>query len=159
MRRLLYLWVLLLAGGCGLAAPSVTRTPDPAFLAPDFQLTTLEGETLRLSDLRGQWVILNFWATWCEPCVRELPDLIALAQETETRLLAINMREDEATVRAFLAKHQLELTVLMSPDDATLAAYQVLSLPQTVLIHPIGEIHWRQFGLVNPQILAAQLEG
>ena len=152
-----YTAVLLLALGlaaCAPAAPPPANTPEVTeapFFAPDFALATLDGETVRLSDLRGGWVALNFWATWCNPCVQEMPALAQVAETYQDRLtlLAINVREPAVTVADFLALHDLALTVLITPDDATLAGYQVLGLPQTVVVAPDGDIVWRQFGPID----------
>lgn len=132
-------------------APTPEPTDEAAFTAPDFALSTLDGATVRLSDLRGQWVIVNFWATWCGPCVAEMPALVQIAEAHRDRLLllAVNMREPVETVTAFLDEQGLSLTVLVAPDDAVLTNYQVLGLPQTVVVAPDGDIVWRQFGPVE----------
>ncbi|MDX1992531.1 MAG: TlpA disulfide reductase family protein [bacterium] len=143
--------LLILGAACtGRASldSSTQATSAPAYLAPDFTLPSLDGEAVTLSDLRGRWVLVNFWATWCIPCVEEMPALQQLARNyTDTlRVLAINQRESRAEIETFLAQHQLDLTILINPDDATLGAYQVMGLPQTVLITPQGEIDYRHFG-------------
>lgn len=148
-----WLLIVLLCVGCsaaGIPAESVTPT-EPPFYAPDFTLTTLDGDTITLSDLRGKWVLINFWATYCVPCVEEMPALQQLAERytDELVLLAINQREDETLVRTFLQTHDLQLTVLLNPDDATLINYQVIGLPQTLLITPSGEVDYRQFGPID----------
>ncbi|SDI57027.1 peroxiredoxin family protein [Natribacillus halophilus] len=64
-------------------------------IAPDFELKTLDGETMRLSDYRGERVMLNFWATWCPPCRAEMPDMQKLYDEEDVVILAVNMTETE----------------------------------------------------------------
>lgn len=149
MMRLILLVVLLLAA-CAPAStasePPVSAADEP-FYAPDFTLNTINGGELTLSDMRGRWVILNFWATWCVPCVEEMPTLQAIASERrDLALFGINMRETEEEVRDFLQMHRLNFPILINPDDDTLGNYQVIGLPQTVVIAPDGQLVWRQFG-------------
>ncbi len=157
MRRLVIL-LLVVGAAC---APAQTPTPtSDAALAPDFTATALTGETYVLSGLRGRWVILNFWATWCVPCAAEMPALQQIADAYADRLvlLGINLREDAATVAPFVAEHGLRFPILISPDDATLLNYQVVGLPQTLLISPNGEIVYRQFGPVELDAFSRELD-
>jgi thiol-disulfide isomerase/thioredoxin len=105
-----------------------------------------------LSALRGRWVLVNFWATWCLPCREEMPLLAAAAQEHADTLtvLAVNMREQPEEVAAFLAELGVSLPVLLDPDDATLLAYQVRGLPVSYLVAPDGAIARRILGPVQP---------
>lgn len=141
-------------------ATEVTEATEAPFYAPDFTLQAMDGETITLSDLRGKWVVVNFWATYCVPCVTEMPVLeqIAAAHPEALVVLAINLREERETVQAFLAEHDLALTVLLQPDDATLINYQVIGLPQTLLITPAGEIDYRQFGPVDLATFGTYIE-
>jgi peroxiredoxin len=131
--------------------------------APDFALTTLEGETLRLSEQGGRWVLLNFWATWCEPCKTEMPLLQTLADDYEDWLVVwgINQRESAIEVSVFSDEYGVRFPLLLDPDDATLMNYGVMGLPLTFVINPQGEIVARQFGAIDAAFtaqLAAWLE-
>lgn len=121
------------------------------FCAWDFSLEGVDGETYTLSELRGDWVIINFWATWCVPCVQEMPELQAIAEEYADRLtiLGINQREASEVVEAFAADLGITFPLLLNPDDQTLVNYQVLSLPQTIIVNPEGEVVWRAFGPID----------
>lgn len=155
--------------GCVAANTSAiepTRATPPLptediYYAPDFTLTALDGTVYQLSALRGQWVILNFWATWCVPCVSEMPALQTLADTYSDQLilLAINQREPQTIVSQFVADHHLRFPVLMNPNDQVLLDYQVISLPQTLVVNPTGELVYRSFGAVDlmtfPQELVA----
>ncbi|GAB4527617.1 MAG: hypothetical protein OHK0046_45590 [Anaerolineae bacterium] len=163
---ILLLIVNLLLVGCAenAATPEMQRATQPTpteepFYAPDFTLTSLEGEPVTLSDLRGRWVLVNFWATYCVPCRDEMPVFEALTQAfpDELEVLAINQRETEAEVAAFQAEYRLTFPLLLNPDDATLLNYQVIGLPQTLIVDPNGEIVWRQFGPVALDTFEAQL--
>jgi thiol-disulfide isomerase/thioredoxin len=103
--------------------------------------------------------VLNFWATWCAPCVEEMPALQALADEMAAQavVLGINLREDANTIRAFAAEHRVRFPLLLNPDDATVLAYTVVGLPQTVLIDPSGVVTARAFGPVNTAELIATI--
>ena len=133
-----------------VAAKRPTPTEEP-FYATDFTMAMLNGGEITLSDLQGRWVLLNFWATWCIPCRVEMPALQDIASEYRSDLvvLGVNQRENPPTVQAFIDEIGTTFPILLNPDDATLAAYQVMSLPQTFLINPQGEILWRQFGPIE----------
>lgn len=167
MRRLSGLCGLLVLIGAACAPAAVVPTPataptpaitaasdatvDAAALAPDFTAAALDGTPYTLSALRGRWVLLNFWATWCAPCTAELPALqqIADTYADAVVVLGVNLRESAATVAPFVAAHKLRFPILIDPDDATLVSYQVIGLPQTLLIAPDGAIVYRQFGPVE----------
>jgi thiol-disulfide isomerase/thioredoxin len=155
------------ASGCQVPAPltapeasnpaaQVTGTSAPAELAPDFSLTTLDGDTVALTDLRGRWVLINFWATWCVPCRDEMPYLneLAAAHADKLTVLAVNMRESPEAVAPFVAELAIDLPILLQPDDATLLAYNVRGLPLSILVAPDGTIVRRIAGVVQPGDLA-----
>jgi thiol-disulfide isomerase/thioredoxin len=135
--------------------PAVTTTPE---MSRDFTLTTLDGDTLTLSDLRGDWVVLNFWATWCPPCVEEMPYLNQIAAERAVHVLGVNFNEDESLVRQFVADHAISFPILMQPDDITLLVYGVRGLPRTVVIAPDGTIAHTIIGQIAPAALDAWLD-
>lgn len=109
--------------------------------APDFKTTMLAGEPVALDQHKGKVLILDFWATWCPPCVAALPALAELAQTYRDRgvvLLAINQAEPADTIRRFLDARQINIPVALDPDAAIARAYFVSSIPQTVVIGPDG---------------------
>ncbi|MDX1523364.1 MAG: TlpA disulfide reductase family protein, partial [Anaerolineae bacterium] len=96
--------------------------------APDFALPALTGETVSLSDHLGQVVIINLWASWCEPCKAEMPTLNAFYQANRADglvVLAINNQEDAPVVKAYLAENNLSLPVLLDAQAEMLDRYQV----------------------------------
>jgi thiol-disulfide isomerase/thioredoxin len=125
-----------------------TRSPLIGSELPDLKLTTLEGEMIELKSLVGKVVVLDFWATWCSPCVRAMPDLIAATGEfssDDVVLIAVNQEEDAGTINDFLAGRGWKLQVGM--DNGTIARrLQVQSLPQTIVIAPNGKIAFVKVG-------------
>ena len=152
--------LLLIFVGCSTlpaAAPTpLTEEPIPA---ADFSLPDLEGHTVTLSDVQGRWVLVNFWAIWCQPCLAEMPFLQSLNERYGDQLtvLAINMREPESEVQAFIAENNLQLLVLLQPASDTLLAYNVQGLPRTFVISPAGNIVRQQFGPLDPTEFEAWL--
>jgi thiol-disulfide isomerase/thioredoxin len=142
---------------------STPPTPAPVTLAssrlvgraaPNFELPTLESAlansdgTLRLSSLRGRLVFVNFWATWCEPCVRELPafeQFVAEQGEDGAAILAVNIGEEVQVIQAFLAENGIEgIPVLLDSTYRAQTAYEAALFPSTFVIDPSGilrELH------------------
>jgi thiol-disulfide isomerase/thioredoxin len=149
---------MLWLGGC--LAPLVAPDAEAQPLAPDFQLATLHGDEVSLEDFRDQWVLLNFWATWCEPCLEEMPYLAALDDRPDLplKVIGVNMREDPDLVRAYLAELDLSMTIALQPDDATLLAYDVRGLPISILIAPDGSLIHRFTGPLLPEAFEPLLQ-
>jgi len=138
------------------AKPAVPALNAPA---PDFELQTLDGQSMQLSALDGKIRLLNFWATWCEPCRQEMP----LLQEYQVRysdqvaILAINNAESDEKVAAFVDKFNLHLPVLLDPGTKTAELYQVSGFPTTIFIDPQGIIRYRHIGVLNRDTLEGYL--
>jgi thiol-disulfide isomerase/thioredoxin len=126
----------------------VTATPE---VARDFTLESLDGDSVTLSDLRGQWALVNFWATWCPPCVSEMPYLQRVSEEREIAVLGVNFKEKADTVSKFVEKNGITFPVLMNPDDLLVLFYQARSLPRTYVIDPDGNIALRIIGAVDEE--------
>jgi thiol-disulfide isomerase/thioredoxin len=150
---------LALTGPGGLlATPPPTPTPfippDTGLIdqpAPNFELTGLDGASYRLSSFRGRVVFINFWATWCEPCKKELPAMQQFAGENDrAAVLAINVDEPVDTVQTFLTEFgATELTVLLDPDLTAYDAYGVNRLPITFVVDPGGVIRYAHVGEIT----------
>ncbi len=153
------LWLIFLRGGGGQPAatgvvplPPELQTagreigPRIGQLAPDFELDTLDGGRLRLSDLRGQPLVLNFWASWCSPCRREVPALIrAQNRHADAGLLIIglNIEEPPAAAQDFVDEFGVEFPIPMDRDGAVYRAYGYEGLvgpPRTFFVDADGII-------------------
>jgi thiol-disulfide isomerase/thioredoxin len=132
---------------------------DIGMLAPDFQLSYLDGTDTSLFEHKGKPVLLNFWATWCGPCVREMP---ILQEIYETRgddglvILAVNSGENRVTVAQFLQANGYTLPVLLDSRQAVTARYNIRGIPATYFIDSNGIIRHVQVGAFSSE---SQLEG
>jgi thiol-disulfide isomerase/thioredoxin len=132
------------------ASTSSSSTPSPATtktavekgaLAPDFSYTTVDGKSGRLSELKGKAVLLNFWASWCGPCVREMPDIAKLkADYPALEVLAINVSDDPAGARDFIAKTDYGFTWAIDEQGKISAKYPTDGIPYTIIIGTDGVI-------------------
>lgn len=119
--------------------PPVVGTP-----APSFELPNLHGETVALEDLRGKVVLLNFWATWCKPCVTEMPAMQRAYEALRDQgfvVLAINELEDEDRVRQHIAEHGHTFPVLLDRSNRVANMYGVKGLPVSVFVDESGRVH------------------
>ncbi|TAJ97507.1 TlpA family protein disulfide reductase [bacterium] len=117
--------------------------------APDFALKDLQGNTVRLKDLRGKVVFLNFWATWCPSCRLEMPTMEKLHEEFGNQglvILAINYRERPEEIKEFSKEHHLTFMSLLDKEGKAFELYQAWSLPTTYLINKSGEITGKVLG-------------
>ena len=144
MCRIVIGLVILLHGQAVIAAPIASlvqaaglQTADEPRPAADFQLSDLDGRPLRLQDQRGKVVLLNFWATWCHPCLQEMPLMDQLYQTLQSRPLvmwAVAMKQDRDKVAPFMDKHHFQFTALLDRDGAVSTRYKLRGLPTTYLI-------------------------
>ncbi|HHO59523.1 MAG TPA: TlpA family protein disulfide reductase [Thiotrichales bacterium] len=139
---------------------NLTPLKQPVKAEP-FELDNLDEEPVKLSDYRGRVIMLNFWATWCPPCVREMPSMERLNRQfgkENFTVLALNQMEDEDQVFAFTGQLELEptFTILFDKDSKVANQYGVRGLPTTYLIDKKGYIRYRAIGgrLFNhPEVL------
>ena len=144
--------------GCGPGTPP--RGAQLAQPAPEIQGTTLDGHALRLSEFRGRVVLLNFWATWCPPCVEEMPDLQQVADELGPQgvtVLGLSADVgDPEVVAKFLRRHRITYPVLIA-DESAVSAYGVTMLPTTFLVDQQGIVRQRYLGPRGRRFLAEDI--
>lgn len=118
---------------------------DPGEMAPDFELETVAGESLKLSDLRGKKVMLNFWATWCPPCKKEMPEIQKLYEEhgDEIEIVAVNLTDSESKVKdvyAYVEKYNYTYPVPLDKKSEVSDIYMAITIPTTYFIGTDGKI-------------------
>jgi peroxiredoxin len=118
--------------------------------APDFELKTLSGDAVKLSDLKGKKVMLNFWATWCPPCKAEMPAMEEFHKEAgdEVVILAVNI-DPHLDVKAFVDENGITFPIPLDTEDKVNETYQVLSIPTTYFIDTKGNIGNKFIGAMN----------
>lgn len=167
--------VLRALGGLGLlaAGPALAALPEPPLThilsrveprkpAPEFSLPDTDGKPHKLSDYQGKVVMLNFWATWCPPCRREMPSMEKLhlaMQGKPFQILACNQQESEDTVWAFTALLKPEPTfpILLDSHSNVSAEFNVAGLPTTLIVDKQGKIAYRAVGgreFDHPDVIA-----
>ena len=141
------------------AAAPTEESLIPAFEpgpAPAVQGKTLDGGTFDLASLKGKPVVLNFWASWCHPCRKELPAIAAWAKaHPEIRVVGVDYEDDVADARAFAQQHDATWPMVVDADGAIGEAYKVPGLPATFLIDAQGRIVDRVLGEVTEASLDA----
>lgn len=147
-------WLWLARGSIGSRTPAVGRP------APDFTLTTSTGDTLRLHDLRGQAVLLNFWASWCGPCRWEMPALQAVYEEHREHgllVVAVNQGDSEKEVSVFI--HDLSLTFPVALDDDWKVGdlYGIRALPTSFFVDRDGIVRAIVVGALSRSLLESNL--
>jgi peroxiredoxin len=119
---------------------------------PPLALQDVAGKQYRLEDYRGKVVLVNFWATWCEPCREEMPSMNRLRASLAGRpfeVLAVNIAESESRIRRFTEQVPLAFTVLMDRDGAASRAWRARLLPASFLIGPDGRIRYFALGEID----------
>jgi peroxiredoxin len=156
-----FVWVL--AGrSAGAALPPAAQTNRPA---PDFALTGIDGQTVRLSDYRGKVVLLNFWYTGCEPCREETPALQAAYQKLSPQgfeIIGMNVRANErsgadgdADIRNFVEAHGVSYPIALDTDSQSGRDYQVYVLPTSLMIDREGKIRYLLFSATTTEAVEA----
>jgi peroxiredoxin len=141
-------------GAAPMASMPTATGAQVGMPAPALSATTLSGDPTSLAALRGRVVLLNVWATWCEPCRQELPELAELHRRVAPRgaeVIAVSVDRERSRdeVNAFVTKRALPFAVWLDPDDRISSALGVATLPATILIDREGTIRWRHDGAVR----------
>lgn len=129
---------------------TLTRLEKPV-KAPVIELNDMDDESVKLEDLKGKTVVVNFWATWCPPCRREMGSLERFYQATKDKnveVLAVDIGEDEDAIFAFLGEldPSPNFKILLNEDGSLMQSWKVRGLPTTFIINPEGEIVYRAVG-------------
>ncbi|MBZ5629906.1 MAG: TlpA family protein disulfide reductase [Acidobacteriia bacterium] len=147
--------LLLLLTGCY----SGTRPPRIGESAPDFSVQD-STRTVALHDYKGKVVVLNFWATWCPPCVEEMPSLVQMQSRLKDQgvtVLAVSLDVDENAYNKFLKDHNVELLAVRDPNQKSNALYGTFKFPETYIIDRQGVVRRKFIGPVDwtqPEIVS-----
>jgi peroxiredoxin len=135
------IWFSRVPEGSNISA--VIVAPKEGFMAPDFTLPTLEGESITLSDLNGSAILINIWASWCPPCRAEMPAMQSIYEKYHDDgfiILAVNATNQDSlpSVNQFIQSNQLTFPVLLDTDGKVSTSYQLLSLPTSLFVDKNG---------------------
>lgn len=167
--------ILGIIAAAGLALSNLNTAPPPTPLpvslqdtslidkpAPNFELVAMDGQRVRLSSFRGRVVFLNFWATWCEPCQRELP---AFAEFSESQgvngavILALNMAENVETIDTYFTEHGISgIQVLLDEKLDVQSAYGVRQFPTTYVLDSTGVVRYMHLGEMTTDDLLSYVD-
>jgi len=126
--------------------------------APAFTWRDAQGNTYQLSDYRGQRVILNMWATWCEPCRSEMPDLDRVHGQNDVVVIGINKGQNIDVIPPFIDEIGVSFPLISDPDGDVSLAYGARNLPTSVFIDRTGVVRIISIGILSAEALALQLE-
>lgn len=130
------------------------KTVNAGDTAPDFEVSTSNGSKVRLSSFAGKVVVLNFWATWCPPCVKETPLLVSLHNETKDRglvLLAVSVDKTEAKYRNFLERFGIAYLTARDPEQRVNGMYGTFRYPETYVIDKTGKVAIKKVGEMDAE--------
>ena len=156
--------VVLLAAtlASNAASPPAKQLIAVSAAAPAMELKDLSGKVHRLADYRGKVVLVNFWATWCEPCRDEMPSMQTLKHRAEKAaggdfvVLAVNYAENAARIEQFLQKQPFDFTILLDPFSEVWRAWTPGVLPASFLVGRDGRLRYRAIGEIDWAGAAAQ---
>ncbi len=130
----------------------------------DAEWNTVDGQKLALADLRGKWVIVNYWATWCPPCRKEMPDLEAFYQQHlptgKATVIGVNFEDIDADgVQKFATKLGINFPIVHSNNLSGETPFgKVFGLPQTYILNPQGQLTFKKAGLINQKLLNEEIQ-
>ncbi len=132
-----------------LVASAITGATADKAPAPDFTLKSMSGENVKLSELRGQVVMINFWASWCGPCRQEMPlldELHARYSPMGFTMLGVNVEKDPSKAQSLLKDIPVTFPILFDQENTVSEAYDVIAMPSTVVVDRDGNIRYVHHG-------------
>lgn len=157
-------WMVLSRAADPIAGSTAPPNPQVGFSAPDFTLNSLAGEPIKLSDLRGKVVVLNWWASWCPPCRAEMPALNSVYEKFRDQglvVLGVNtmFQDDETSARAAIQGWGLTFPLVFDRDGLTSRQYHLQAMPTTFFIGRDGVIRDIVLGgPMNEALIASKIE-
>lgn len=129
--------------------------------APDFELDTMDGDPIKLSELEGERVMVNFWATWCPPCRAEIPDLQKFHEDTDITILAVNLTNTEESfdnIPKFAKNFGMEFPILLDEESEVSGKYEIQPIPSSFMIDSQGVIQYKALGAMNYDLMIEEYE-
>jgi peroxiredoxin len=155
----LILILMVLAGGC---KESKTEPANKTKSAPNFTLTDLDGKNISLADFKGKVVILDFWATWCPPCIKEIPDFVELYEQYKDKGFAmIGISLDQAgidVVKEFAQRYKINYSIAMNDGNVHKAYGEITSIPTTFVIDSKGNIRKEYIGFTKKSVFEEDIK-
>ena len=150
-KRLIAILVVILTAGLLITGCTTGSEPIATVgeAAPNFELQNLDGQSISLSSLKGSPVLINFWATWCGPCVSEMPYIQEIHEEWSDKgliVLAINLGDNASQAEQFLQDHNLSLPVLLDTNKVVAPKYGIRAIPTTFFIDKNGIVRVKIIG-------------
>ncbi len=148
MKKILSAIAIFLCFGLAQAKDLKPYSGEPL---PDFTLSDMAGNSHTLSSYRGKVVMVNFWATYCGPCIKEIPSMARLKEKLSGKpfeILAIDMAEEKSDVEAFMLRHKISVNfpVLLDSEGEVIEQWMVSAVPTTFIVGPRGKIHYALYG-------------
>lgn len=148
MKKFLLIVSIMLIGGLAQAKDLKPYNGEPL---PDFTLTDMADNEHTLSSYHGQALMVNFWATYCGPCIKEIPSMARLKEKFSDQpfeILAIDMAEEKADVEAFIKRHNIKVNfpILLDNEGTVIEQWMVSAVPTTFIIDPKGKIQYALYG-------------
>jgi len=122
---------------------------NSAKLAPDFSLPGVNNSQINLADYRGKVVLVDFWASWCTPCIRSFPwmdEMVEKYGEQGFEIIAINMDQEAILAKKFLTRYPNKLTIAFDPQGVVAEQYEIMGLPNSFILNKQGEIVYKHVG-------------
>ena len=151
-----------MVGQLGTPSPSASSGQglEVGTVAPDFTLTSLDGDSVKLSSFRGKPVFLNFWATWCPPCRAEMPDMSKVKAEMgdTIHIVGVNLKETPDKVKPFVTENGYDWLHLLDSDGAIGKSYGVHGIPASYFLDAEGVIVGKQVGGITSELMTLEIE-
>lgn len=144
-----------------VALPENAQFPQTGEEAMDFKVQSMDGETLQLSDLRGKKVMLNFWATWCPPCKKEMPEIEKFNEKhnDDIEIVAVNIQESTDKVKKFINENDYHFPIYLDKSGKVSEGYSIYAIPTTYFIGTDGKIQQpRHAGPMTYDFMADMLQ-
>jgi thiol-disulfide isomerase/thioredoxin len=143
-----------------LDTSGTTLMPEVGETAPDFEYTLSDGATRKLSDLRGKKVLVNFWATWCEPCRSEMPDLQQAAETygSGVAILGVNKLEPAAVIPPFVDEVPVGFPLIVNTKGDISSRYAAKNIPTSFFIDTDGRVGFRKIGVMTYEFITRHLD-